>query len=1282
MKIKTIYGIMLTLLLMGMLTVALNVPSILVNTGPAELLDDSSTIQWAHGDNPSKLTDSQEGFLSEGFNWNGPTRAKENSKPYSFDEDSVELVIGVNYAQPDGYTKVTDLIVENGGKLVNTVSIRDEVIALVADMPLGAVSSFRALMQASDVVRYVEHNMKFQTQFVPNDTYWSWQWGPQVIEADWAWNTTIGDPSILVAVIDTGVDYDHPDLAANYVSLGYDWVNNDNDTIDDNGHGTHVAGTIAAVINNGIGIAGLAQVQIMAEKGLDWGGWGTEDDLANAIIHAVDQGADILSNSWGGYGESLLIYDAVKYAYDKGVLVVAAAGNDAIRSKLYPAAHDEVIAVTATDQLDDPASFTNFGEWVEVAAPGVDIYSTMPTYHVTLNDPPYNRNLNYDYLNGTSMATPHVSGVAALIWSQFPNLKRDWVRAHLTYSADDLGDPDFDDYYGYGRINARNAVELAQPDHDLLIFGWERPSYVKVGELASFNTTVLNFGISDEADVEVQLLANSSLIDSTYIAFLPEGTSTTVGLSWTPAVEGTYNVTSYVVPVPDETITQNNLITEIVTVVAPPPDANWILLATDPDEGVGTSLKAIYGQLYSDIIYFKVEHHRPWTTINDINTAIFIDADQDPSTGLPDGTYPDQNTGIGADYLIVVGWEATEMLTWDPINGWWDLGNPISLAYLYAPDGSNVFVVGVFLADVETAGTIDCAIADIPSDWDWMPDTGYFTWFIECEQHEHELTVFLEAPHHLQPGDSSLLNATVYNIGLNNETNVELQLLINDTLVDSALLPELENGSSHTLSYLWTPTVEGASYNITAYAPSITNETILTNNIATRLAYVLFYTRTYLPNEWIGDGVAMSWHGDDTNLAYSLPFDFPFYGTIYALIYISSNGLITFLNPDSNYTNSRSALAGKLAIAPAWDDWVTYDPYDIFIWHNSTHVGVRWYVCAIDSSIVGNFEAILGIDGVIQFNYQYNDGPVSATIGISNGKGDILAEDVTNLNHINTIVFRFMGLIHDVAVVDVTPHKTVVGKNYSMFINTTVENLGNFTKTFNVTAYYGNATITSQQWETFWSMGDVNKNGTIDIGDFELLNASYGYPLGHPNWCPWADLDRDGDVDRYDAGTYALNIGLDIWTYFISGGVIETQPVNNLPPRSFNTLTLMWNTTGVPYGNYTISAYAVPILCEETERADNNYGDGIVLVSVVGDICGDPDDPHPDARMNPADGDVDRYDYGVFSRVYGLSIGDPDYMPEADFVGDSHDPNPNLPDHDVDRYDYGILAQNYGATVP
>ena len=162
-----------------------------------------------------------------------------NGSSICADEDSMEIVIGVDCSKPEAYANLVDAVAESRGKIVNTVSVRGEVIAIVADMPLNTVSSFREKASKSTLARYIEPNVKFQALLVPNDQYWSVQWGPQKIRADWAWNTTTGNSSILVAVIDTGVDYTHPDLAANYVPLGFDWVNNDNDPIDDNGHGTH-----------------------------------------------------------------------------------------------------------------------------------------------------------------------------------------------------------------------------------------------------------------------------------------------------------------------------------------------------------------------------------------------------------------------------------------------------------------------------------------------------------------------------------------------------------------------------------------------------------------------------------------------------------------------------------------------------------------------------------------------------------------------------------------------------------------------------------------------------------------------------------------------------------------------------------------------------------------------------------------------------------------------------------------------------------------------------------
>jgi thermitase len=797
---------------------------------------------------------------------------KERSGFAYFDEDSAELVIGVNNAKRDAYAKLVDEISRSQGRNVNTVSIEGEVIAVVADMPLTAISSFTEKVQKIGLARYIEPNMKFQTQFVPNDPYWSLQWGPQKIEADWAWNTTTGDSSILVAVIDTGIDYDHPDLEDNYVPLGRDWVNNDEDPLDDNGHGTHCAGIVAAVSNNTVGIAGIANVSIMVEKGLDDYGWGPEDGLAKAIIHAVDQGADILSNSWGDYGESYLIRDAVQYAYDKGVLVIAAAGNEAISDKLYPAAYEEVVAVTATDSYDYPAWFTNFGDWIEVAAPGVDIYSTMPTYHVTLNDHGYNQ--TYDYLKGTSMACPHVAGVAALIWSQFPNSTRDWVRAQLRYTTDDLGDPGFDDYYGYGRINAREAVEQAPQDHDVLIFDWKKPACIKLGDIASFNVAVLNFGANDEENVTAQLLVDGNLTDSTVIDYLTNGTLTTVSLSWKPLEERTYNVTFYVVPVPDETMTENNVMTKMIPVKSIigfvlfdqshdcyPFDwfSMWVGNLTERGYAVDTyTAGTITPGVLAGYDVFVIPE--AWDSYSSDEISAIQDFVLDGGGLLVIGdNYPSIYTsltsfaGITWDYEYY-GWSGyTSDITPHDVTGGVTSAYfrvPYSQLFVGSPaidlirDGYGYDEIMLAVSEVGAGRVIAIADEDTINDHgitsaDNLVLADNMIGWLSGVKYKHELTVRLEAPSYIKPGEASLLNATVYNRGLNNETDVELQLLINDALVSNITIPELVNGTLCTMNYSWTPSVE-AVYNITAYAPPVPDENVTRNNMNTKYVHVQY----------------------------------------------------------------------------------------------------------------------------------------------------------------------------------------------------------------------------------------------------------------------------------------------------------------------------------------------------------------------------------------------------------------------------------------------------------
>lgn len=273
-------------------------------------------------------------------------------------------------------------------------------------------------------------------------------WGADLVKAPEAWAHGYTGQGVVVAVIDTGVDYNHEDLKNNiwtnskeipqngidddgdgYVDDVYGWnfVNNNNNTLDDNNHGTHVAGTIAGE-NNGIGVTGIAyNAKIMPVKVLDKSGSGSYSQIANGIRYAVDHGANIINLSLGGYFSNNILKSAVEYASSKNVIVVMAAGNDGSSTPSYPAryAYNSGIAVGAVDQNNQLADFSNRSgskDITFVTAPGVDIYSSLA-------------NNQYGYYSGTSMASPHVAGVVALMLSANPNLTESQVRQMITGTA-------------------------------------------------------------------------------------------------------------------------------------------------------------------------------------------------------------------------------------------------------------------------------------------------------------------------------------------------------------------------------------------------------------------------------------------------------------------------------------------------------------------------------------------------------------------------------------------------------------------------------------------------------------------------------------------------------------------------------------------------------------------------------------------------------------------------------------------------------------------------------
>jgi subtilisin family serine protease len=401
---------------------------------------------------------------------------------------------------------------------------------------------------ADPSVEYAEPNYEYQLQFTPNDPFFSssGSWGQKFadlwnlhnIDCEEAWNLSTG-VGVTVAVLDTGIagGSEQPNLWVNPGEIAGNGIDDDgNGYIDDvngwsfssfppepnvldnfSGHGPHVAGTIAAVGNNGLGVIGVAwQARIMTEQIFTNLGQASADWVAAALRYAADNGADVVNMSFGGYGDALLVRDMADYAAAHGVVLVAAAGNDAIEVLPSPASLDPVIAVAAVDHLDQPAWFSNSGGKIELAAPGGGD-SRPPRYEpydsvlsvagmsgclgspacvvdpqLLISSSAGGLQLQFLRLGGTSMAAPHVSGVAALIVSRHPEFTVEQVRQALRNGADDLGPPGRDARYGYGRLNAAKSVALEQ----VAVARLTAPTHLSRfhGELITVEGTVQNPG--------------------------------------------------------------------------------------------------------------------------------------------------------------------------------------------------------------------------------------------------------------------------------------------------------------------------------------------------------------------------------------------------------------------------------------------------------------------------------------------------------------------------------------------------------------------------------------------------------------------------------------------------------------------------------------------------------------------------------------------------------------------------------------------------------------------
>lgn len=392
-------------------------------------------------------------------------------------------------------------------------------------------------------VLYAEPNVIYQVQAEPNDPEFSKLWGMNntgqtggIVDADIdapeAWDISTGSASVIVAVIDTGVDYTHPDLAANMVP-GWDFVNNDNDPMDDYGHGTHVAGTIAAKGNNGIGVVGVSwQASIMPLKICDAAGNCDLWSAAQAVLYAANHGAKVANNSWGGAGAaafSQTLLDAINEANQMGMLFVAAAGNsgnDNDRMPFYPCNYttQNVLCVAASFSVDMKIAFSNFGAAnVDLAAPGVDILSTVPS-----GTCPYCSSSGYLSLQGTSMAAPHVAGAAVLAISRFPSLSVEQVKNLLIGSVDTSvyfnGTYPNNIVASGGRLNVNEALRS-----DIIISASPAAVSVPAGQSTTFTITVKSMN-NFSGDVTLSLAPTdpslSISLNTSSVTLAADGTAT------------------------------------------------------------------------------------------------------------------------------------------------------------------------------------------------------------------------------------------------------------------------------------------------------------------------------------------------------------------------------------------------------------------------------------------------------------------------------------------------------------------------------------------------------------------------------------------------------------------------------------------------------------------------------------------------------------------------------------------------------------------------------------
>ena len=428
----------------------------------------------------------------------------------------VLLAAGAAFAQPNtgnwvpGQLLVQERLGANPSVVARTLathgaSVKSDIPQIrvhVLRVPEPAINQVQQALAATGQFTFVERDPIVHTVATPNDPDFASEWHLTKIQAPNAWGITTGSAAITIAFVDSGVDPTHEDLASKLVP-GWNFLTGSSNTADDQGHGTETAGSAAAATNNGVGVAAAGWLNtIMPLEIVDSTGSASTSNVASAITYAADHGARIVNISLAGPSDSSAMESAISYAWNKNTVVFASAGNYSTSAPYYPAACTNAVAVSATDPNDNLSSYSNFGNWITLSAPGDSILSTI-------------NGGGYGYVSGTSFSSPIAASVAALVLSVRPSLSASALVSLLEQNSDDLGAPGYDTSFGWGRVNAYKAVSAASS-----ITVDTTPPVVSItsptsGATVAGTVSVLGTATDDVSVANIQFYVDNQLVSST-----------------------------------------------------------------------------------------------------------------------------------------------------------------------------------------------------------------------------------------------------------------------------------------------------------------------------------------------------------------------------------------------------------------------------------------------------------------------------------------------------------------------------------------------------------------------------------------------------------------------------------------------------------------------------------------------------------------------------------------------------------------------------------------------